>query len=407
MTSAGSIIVVDDTHASLQLLTSILAAEGYQVRPADSGELALASVAAKPPELILLDIRMPGMDGFEVFRRLRARDESREVPVIFLSAAAEVEQRIEGLRLGAEDFITKPFHRDELLARVRVHLEIFRVRARLARQAAELRQANERLQAEIAEGARAEAEIRRLNEELDLRVVELEAANKDLEGFSYSISHDLRAPLRAISGFATILARRYRDGLDETGRHYVDTIVDSSDHMGVLIEELLDYSRMGRRSIRAERVPLGPLVTRLRATFGDRIAATGATLEVVEPLATPVADPTLLERILSNLVDNALTYHRSDVAARVTLSATRRGRTVALAVADNGIGIPPEYRERIFEVFVRLHTDEEYPGTGIGLSIVRKAAGLMGSDVTVESTEGVGSTFNLELPAAQKRSTPS
>jgi len=172
MSVQGTILVVDDSHESLKLLTDILSTEGYQVRPADSGELALASVAASPPELILLDIRMPGMDGFEVMRRLKGRQESRDIPVIVISAATETEHRVEGLKQGAVDFVSKPFQPEELLARIQTHLELHRLRAGLERQAADLRLANEQLQNGIAERKQMEEELRAAKERLEERVAE-------------------------------------------------------------------------------------------------------------------------------------------------------------------------------------------------------------------------------------------
>jgi putative two-component system response regulator len=167
MINTGTIMVVEDTQASLKLITDILTAEGYQVRPADSGELALASVETMPPELILLDILMPGMDGFEVLRRLKAREETCDIPVIVLSALTEVEQRVEGLNLGAVDFISKPFQPDELLARVRTHMELFRLRVQLEHQAADLRLANEQLQSDITERKQAEAALQESHAKLE------------------------------------------------------------------------------------------------------------------------------------------------------------------------------------------------------------------------------------------------
>ena len=172
MKSKGAILVVDDTLASLKLLTEILTAEGYEIHPADSGELALASVASNPPEVILLDIRMPGMDGFEVCRRLKARPESREIPVLFISATTDQAERVEGLRLGAVDFIAKPFQREDLLARVAIHLELARLRTQLetqvAQRTAELTLANEQLKNELEERKRAEEALRASEERLNL-----------------------------------------------------------------------------------------------------------------------------------------------------------------------------------------------------------------------------------------------
>jgi sigma-B regulation protein RsbU (phosphoserine phosphatase) len=149
-TPGGSVLVVEDNHESLRLLTNILMEEGYTVRPADSGKLALASIAASQPQLVLLDINMPEMDGFEVLRRLKASTESRNIPVVFISGSIEVEKRTEGLEMGAVDFISKPFHREELLARVRTHLELSQLRGRLEQQNADLMLTNAQLQEALA-----------------------------------------------------------------------------------------------------------------------------------------------------------------------------------------------------------------------------------------------------------------
>lgn len=163
MTDQGTILIVDDAPENLKLLSDTLTPEGYHVLSAESGELALAAVAAQPPELVLLDIRMPGMDGFEVYRRLKARAESRDIPVIFLSAITEMVRRVEGLKLGAVDFISKPFQIEELLARVQTQLELRRLRVQLEQQAAGLQRANDQLQNEMAERTRTEQALREKN----------------------------------------------------------------------------------------------------------------------------------------------------------------------------------------------------------------------------------------------------
>jgi len=399
-----------------------LETQGYRVLIAQDGEEGLQRAELTHPDVILLDVMMPGPSGFEVCRRLKSRSSTRDIPVIFMTSLTETRDKVTGFAAGAVDYVTKPLQADEVMARIDTHLKLHAAQVQLeeqntllamyredlegqvAERTAALHEINRRLRAEVAERERAERQVRRLNEELELRVSErtaqLSAANRELQAFAYSVSHDLRAPLRVVAGYAARLMELRRSRVEDEERRCLERIVDNTERMSALIESLLTYARAGHPAVRAEPVALEPLVRQLTDTFAARITAAGASVEVQTPLAVPLGDATLLGQILTNLLDNALTYRRPQVAAKIRVSATVEGSMVVLQVADNGIGVAPEYQTRIFEVFERLHGPDEYPGNGIGLAIVAKAARLMGGDVTVESTLGEGSTFSVRLPAA-------
>jgi signal transduction histidine kinase len=356
--ATATILIVDDTPANLALIVEYLEARHFRMLVAQGGEEGLQRAALVQPDLILLDAIMPGIDGFEVCRRLKAHEPTRDIPVIFMTSLADTQDKLTAFAVGAVDYVVKPLQVEEVMARV--------------------------------------------NAQLALRAMhrQLTAANRELEAFTYSVSHDLRAPLRAISSFAHILQKDCRENMGEEGQRCLDKIIATSARMATLIEDLLLYARTARAAGEAVHVPLAPLAQHLTTIFGGRIASAGARVEIQEPLATPLGDPTLIGQILNNLVDNALTYRCVQGTPQVRITSKRIGAHVLIQVADNGIGIEPEYHEKIFQVFQRLHSTDEYPGTGLGLAIVAKAVRVMEGDVSVESALGRGSTFTVRLPAA-------
>jgi PAS domain S-box-containing protein len=244
-------------------------------------------------------------------------------------------------------------------------------------------------------------EIDRLNAELDRSVARLRQANKELETFTYSVSHDLKAPLRGIDGYSRLLMSEYHERLDGEGRSFLANIRQATQHMGVLIDDLLAYSRLERRDLNLGRLPLAPLVDGVLLPFRADLASAGAALEVDVPVDLHVlADAQGLSMALRNLVDNALKFSRDRQPRRLVLRATRVGDGVQLAVTDNGVGFDMKFHDRIFSIFQRLHRVEDYPGTGVGLAIVRKAMERMGGRVWAASQPGQGATFTLELPWA-------
>jgi len=254
----------------------------------------------------------------------------------------------------------------------------------------------------------AEAELRKLNVELEQRVAQrtqkLAAANKEMEEFAYSVSHDLKAPVRAMIGFSEIIARRHRQSLNAEGQRYFDHILTAGQNMNHLIEDLLQYSRLGRKAVRLRPVPLSDLLFDLKDTFEERFQEAGGRLDIAEGFPTVQSDPTLLNQIFTNLVDNALSYHRPHVPPRVEIGWRTAPERLIVTVQDNGSGIPLEYCEKSFEIFQRLHSQEEQPGTGIGLALVKKAVALLEGRVWLESTVGEGTTFYVDLPMSDKES---
>jgi signal transduction histidine kinase len=238
---------------------------------------------------------------------------------------------------------------------------------------------------------------------LEQRVVErtneLAETNAELESFARTVSHDLRAPLRAMEGFAAALAEDYGHQVDEEGREFIQHIIDSAKRLDCMVADLLAYSRLGRTELRVSSVALNDIVNEAMNRLSAEITSHSAVITVEENMPTIVAHKSTLVQVITNLLSNALKFVPKNTRPEVRIWATTStGEMVRLTVQDNGIGVEPAYQKRIFQVFERLHGIESYPGTGIGLAIVARACERLGGSCGMDSTPGQGSQFWIEFP---------
>ena len=327
---------------------------------------------------------------------VRARKKTQHVPILLLTAHAP-DSMMAGYAAGAVDFLSKPIQFQVLRSKVAIFADLFRHRHALA-------ESNRALEAEIKERRQVEKRVRQLNEELARRVTdlgvanaELGVANAELESFSYTISHDLRAPLRQVAEFVRLLQDTAAGTLDAQSAEYLPLIKDAVKRMDRLIDDLLAFSHFSRVELVRTEVSLPPLVDDVRSILEP--TATGRTVEWrIGALPTVQADAAMLRQVLINLLDNALKFTRNRATAVIEVGCTTDEVEHIVCVRDNGVGFDPAYSNKLFGVFQRLHGQHEFEGTGIGLATVQRIIVRHGGRTWAESTLGEGAQVYFSLP---------
>ncbi len=388
LTEKVNILLVDDQPGKLIAHEAILAELGQNVVKATNGRAALECLLRNDYAVILLDVQMPDIDGFETAQLIRQRPRFEKTPIIFITAYNTTDiDKLKGYSLGAVDYIFLPVIPEVLKAKVTAFVELAQQTQLIKRQAEHLAFHNQ-------EQARKLELIQRLN-------AELQEANQQLEAFSYSVSHDLRGPLRSLKGFAEILVEDYAPQLDDTAQGYLNKLISSAARMEQLTRDLLEYSRIVREEMTLQLVSLDQLLSEIFA-MNTVLQSSGVEIQVDRELLPVMAQPTLLSQCLSNLLSNAVKFVPAKTKPRVSIRTELNDDRVRIWVEDNGIGIDPTHHKKVFGIFERVGNVKAHEGTGIGLAIVARAVHRMGGQYGVESALGKGSRFWIELPAAAK-----
>ncbi len=411
------ILIVEDSPTQAQKLQYILEQKGYPVTLAANGVLALAAARQNKPTLIISDVVMPEMDGYELCRQVKSDPDLADVPVILVTTLSDPRDVILGLECRADNFILKPYDERYLLGRVQfvlinremrqtdqpgMGLEIYFEGQRHFITADRLQILNLLLSTYEAAMRRnrelslAQDALQRTNSELLQRTAELEAANKDLEAFSYSVSHDLRGPLRAINGFSAILLEDHAAELSPDARQLLTTVIDTAKQMNALIEDLLRFSRLGTQSLSKKPVNIANLVHEVLDELGrDR---EGRQIEIqLGDLPDCGGDHALIKQLFVNLLSNAFKFTGHRERAVIEIGCAEDHGSNVYFVRDNGAGFDVSKARQLFGVFQRFHSQHEFEGTGVGLSIVQRIVVRHGGRIWAEAEVEKGAVFHFIL----------
>ena len=357
------VLVVEDHPEMRRHLCEILSAE-YRTASAGDGLEGLEQAAALRPSLILSDIMMPRLSGDQLVSRIRQQPELAGIPIVMLTARADDELVVKLLRAGVQDYVMKPFSREELLARVGNFIKLERARA-----------------------------------EIEQQHLALISANRELEAFSYTIAHELRAPVRNIQGYSQMLLEASGESMEAERQGYLAQILRVSREMRALIERLMDLSRLAGKEIRRERVDLSDLARAVAADLQVTLPERRVDFEI-EPQLFVEGDADLLRAALTNLLHNAWKFTRKQPNARIEVGRTEAEGQAVFFIHDNGAGFDMQYADRLFGPFQRLHAAGDFEGSGIGLATVQRVIRRHGGEIWAEGEPGIGATFFFTLPGA-------
>ncbi len=368
---AARLLIVDDESAQMRALCDTLSLEGYAAHGFSSAQKALKELRPGAFDLLLTDLMMPEMDGITLINAAREIDST--LGAIVMTGHGTIDTAVQAMQTGALDYILKPFKLNVILPVISRALDVQRLR----RENAELQEREQR------------------------RSEELAAAYQDLESFSYSISHDLRAPLRTIDSFAQILEDDFAQTLGEEGRRVIGIIRRGSQKMDQLIVGLLEFSRAGRERLNLDRIDMTALAGSAAAEVTAAHTGSKALIDVAE-LPAAAGDATVIRQVWCNLIGNALKYSAKRAEPRIKISGRIEGREAIYQVEDNGAGFDMRYADKLFGVFQRLHRTEDFSGTGVGLAIVHRIVARHGGRIWAQGAPDAGACFQFALPIAPK-----